>query len=119
MASFELPSNLEIAVGYSPTLDEVNSLTLGGAFINNNYLQDEYSLGAEYSYKNNFFVRGGYTFSPETDKDVTGATGYIYNWSFGAGVRYNVGGLDLAFDYGYRNVKYFSGNNVFTFMVGF
>jgi hypothetical protein len=76
-------------------------------------------LGAEYAYKNNFFVRGGYTFSPETENDASGAKGYIYNWSVGAGVRYNVGGVDLSFDYGYRNVKYFSGNNVFTFMVGF
>lgn len=119
MASFELPSNLEIAIGYTPTLDESNSLTVGGAFINNNYLQDEYSLGAEYAYKNNFFVRGGYAFSPETENDAAGATSYIYNWSVGAGVRYNLGGVDLSFDYGYRNVKYFSGNNVFTFMVGF
>jgi hypothetical protein len=119
MASFEMPSNLEIGLGYSPKLDEVNSLTVGGTFVNNNYLQDEYSLGAEYAYKNIFFVRGGYTFSPETETDVTGAQSYIYNWSFGAGVHYEVGGVDLAFDYGFRNVKYFSGNNVFTFMVGF
>jgi hypothetical protein len=119
MASFELPSNLEIGVGYSRKLDEVNSLTIGGTFVNNNYLQDEYSLGAEYAYKDLFFARGAYTFSPQTGNDVTGAQGYIYNWSFGAGVHYNVGGLDLTFDYAYRNVKYFSGNNVFTFMVGF
>jgi hypothetical protein len=119
MASFDLPSNLEIGLGYTPKLDDVNSLSVGGTFINNNYLQDEYSLGAEYAYKNIFFVRGAYTFSPQTDKDVTGAQSYIYNWSAGAGVRYDVGGLDLRFDYGFRNVKYFSGNHVFTFMVGF
>jgi hypothetical protein len=119
MASFELPSRLEIGLGYSPKLDEVNSLTVGGSFINNNYLQDEYSLGAEYGFKDIFFVRGAYTFSPQTGDDVTGATGYIYNWSFGAGAHYDVGGLDLSFDYAYRSVKYFSGNNVFTFMVGF
>jgi hypothetical protein len=119
MASFEMPSDLEIGLGYSPTLDESNSLTVGGTFINNNYLQDEYSLGAEYAFKSIFFVRGAYTFSPQTGNDVTGAQSYLYNWSFGAGVRYNIGGLDLTFDYGYRSVKYFSGNNVFTFMVGF
>jgi hypothetical protein len=119
MASFELPSNLEIGIGYTPKLDDVNSLSVGGTFINNNYLEDEYSLGAEYAYKNIFFVRGAYTFSPQTGNDVTNARSYIYDWSFGAGVRYNVGGVDLTFDYGFRNVKYFSGNNVFTFMVGF
>ena len=118
-AAFEMPSNLEIGIGYSPKLDEMNSITVGGTFINNNYLQDEYCVGAEYSYNSLFFVRGGYTFSPQTDKDVTGARGYIYDWSAGAGVRYNVGGVDLTFDYGYRNVKYFDGQNVFTLMVGF
>jgi hypothetical protein len=119
MASFELPSRLEIGLGYSRKLDEMNSLTVGGSFVNNNYLQDEYSLGAEYTFKNIFFARGAYTLSPQTDDDVTGERGYIYDWSFGAGVRYDVGGLDLSFDYAYRSVKYFSGNNVFTFMVGF
>jgi long-subunit fatty acid transport protein len=82
-------------------------------------MEDEYSLGAEYGYNNTFFLRGGYTFSPQTSKDLADVRGYLYDWSLGAGVKYNVGGLDLAFDYGYRNVKYFSGNNVFTLMVGF
>jgi hypothetical protein len=119
MAGFEMPAALEIGLGYSRSLDEVNSLSVGGAFINNNYLEDEYSLGVEYGFKDLVFVRGGYTFSPQTEKDATGSRSYIYDWSFGAGVHYNVGGIDLTFDYGYRNVKYFSGNNVFTLMVGF
>jgi len=123
MASFEMPSNMEIAIGYSPKLDEVNGLTVGATFVNNNYLQDEYSAGAEYKYNNMFFVRGGYTFSPQTTKDVdvTGAAArtYIYDFTAGAGVKYNVGGVELAFDYAYRNVKYFSGNHVFTLMAGF
>ncbi len=118
-ASFEMPSNLEIGIGYSPKLDEVNSITVGGTFVNNNYLEDEYCLGAEYAFKSTFYVRGGYTFSPQTNKDVTGARGYIYDWSAGAGVRYTFGDVDLSFDYGFRNTKYFSGNNVFTLMVGF
>jgi hypothetical protein len=119
MASFEMPSNMEIAVGYRPTLDEMNTLQIGGVFVNNNYLEDEYSLGVEYGYNKIFFVRGGYSFSPQTAKDVTDQRAYIYDWSFGAGVKYNVGGVDLAFDYGYRNVKYFSGNNVFSLLIGF
>ena len=118
-ASFEMPSNLEIGIGYTPKLDETNSVTVGGTFVNNNYLQDEYSLGAEYAYKSMFYVRGGYTFSPQTAKDATGSQAYIFDWSAGAGVRYTVGGVDLAFDYGYRNTKYFSGNSVFTLMLGF
>jgi hypothetical protein len=119
MASFEMPTCLEIGLGYSPKLDEKNYLAVGGAFRNNNYLDDELNFGAEYSYMSTFFVRGGYTFAPQVSKDITGETSYLYDWTIGAGVHYEVGGVMLGFDYAYRNVKYFSGNNVFTLMVGF
>jgi hypothetical protein len=119
LASFSMPSNLEIAIGYSPKLDDQNSISIGGAFRNNNFLEDEYNVGAEYSFMNLVAVRGGYTFSPQTADDPTGENAYIYDWTLGAGVHTNVGGVDLTFDYAYRNVKYFDGNHVFTFMVGF
>jgi hypothetical protein len=118
-AGFELPTNLEIGLGYSPRLDDKNMITIGGNFRNNNYLEDEYNLGAEYSFQNMLFVRGGYTFSPQTDEDITGENGYIYDFTAGAGLRYDVGGVVLGFDYAYRNVKYFDGNHVFTLAIGF
>jgi hypothetical protein len=119
MASFDMPANLEIGLGYAPYLDEQNSLMFGGMFVNNNYLQDEFSMGVEYSYTKTFFARGAYRLSPDTQDDPAGEQGYIYNWSLGAGVHYDVGGAELSFDYAYRNVKYFSGSNVFTLMIGF
>jgi hypothetical protein len=119
LSSFELPSDLEIGFGYSPKLDDKNSVAVSAAFRNNNYLEDEYNLAAEYSFMNTVFVRGGYTFSPQTDKDITSASGYIYDWTMGAGVHYTTGGVDLSFDYAYRNVRYFSGNHTLTFKVGF
>jgi long-subunit fatty acid transport protein len=118
-AGFELPTNLEIGLGYSPRLDDKNMITIGGNFRNNNYLEDEYNLGAEYSFQNMLFVRGGYTFSPQTSDDITGENGYIYDFTAGAGLRYDVGGVVLGFDYAYRNVKYFDGNHVFTLAIGF
>jgi len=119
MASFEMPANLEIGFGYSPKLDDKNTVNFGAAFRNNNYLEDEYNLGAEYSYMNTVFLRGGYSLSPQTDKDLTNAKGYIYDWTLGAGVHYLTGGVDLSFDYAYRNVKYFDGNHTLTLKVGF
>jgi hypothetical protein len=119
MASFELPTMMEIGVAYAPRLDDVNQLTLGGNFRNNNYLDDEYALGGEYSWKNIAFVRGGYTFSPQTDKDITGANAYIYDWTLGAGLHYTVGGVGLSVDYAFRNLKYFDASHVITFGVKF
>ncbi len=118
-ASFELPSSMEIGVGYSRKLDDQNTVLIGAMFRNNNYQDDEYSLGGEYSFNNMFFVRGGYQFSPQTDKDPTGSSSYIYDYTLGAGVQYEVGGLNLEFDYAYRHVRYFDGNNAVTLRVGF
>ncbi len=118
-AGFELPSNIEIGLGYRRQFDDKNSAVVGGMFRNNNYQDDEYNLGAEYGFDNLLFLRGGYTFSPQVDKDPTGANGYIFDFTVGAGLHYFVGGVDLAFDYAYRHMKYFDANNVITLRVGF
>ena len=114
LAAFEMPTMMEIGVAYSPRLDEKSEVTIASQFRNNNYTDDEYTFGAEYSFMKTFFLRGGYTFAPQTDKDLTGANGYIYDWTGGAGVHYDVGGVGFRVDYAYRNVKYFGGNHIFT-----
>lgn len=118
-ASSEMPSNLEIGLGYTKKFDDKNSASIGGMFRNNNYQDDEYNVGAEYNFSDLFFVRGGYTMSPQTTKDLAGERGYIYDYSLGAGLHYGVSGIDLSFDYAYRHMKYFDGNNVITLKLGF
>ena len=51
-ASNEMPSSLEIGLGYTHKFDDQNSATVGGLFRNNNYQEDEYNLGAEYTFDN-------------------------------------------------------------------
>lgn len=119
MASFEMPAMMEIGIAYSPKFDEVNHLTVGGNFRNNNYQDDEYGLGGEYAWKDIAFLRGGYIFSPQTDEDITGENGYIYDWTLGAGLHYNVGGVGLSIDYAFRNLKYFDGSHTITLGVKF
>ena len=119
MAAFEVPATMEIGIAYTPLLDEKNQVTVGGIFRNNNYSDDEYGLGTEYSFNKTFFVRGGYAFSPQTDKDLTGARGYIYDLTLGAGVHYDVGGVGIKVDYAYRNVKYFDANHAITIGLAF
>jgi hypothetical protein len=115
----ELPSSLEIGLAYTHKFDEKNGALIGGLFKNNNYQDDEYNLGGEYNFNNLFFVRGGYTFAPQADKDLTGERGYIYDYTLGAGIHYNVGDLDLSFDYAYRHMKFFDANNVISIRLGF
>jgi hypothetical protein len=117
-ASSEMPSSLEIGIGYTHKIDDKNMAKVGGMFRNNNYSEDEYNLGAEYTFDNIFFVRGGYTLPGQATKDVLAQREYLYDLTLGLGVHYNTGGLDLSFDYAYRHMKYFDASNVVTLKVG-
>jgi hypothetical protein len=112
-AKFELPSNFQIAVGYKPVVDEVNSLQFSGTYMNNNFSGDEYKLGGEYGYNNNFFVRAGYQFAPDISDE------YIYGFTAGVGVDYNVEGFGFKVDYAYRDVEFFDGNHIIALTLGF
>ena len=113
-APFDLPSSFDIGFGYAPTLDATNMLQLSATFENNNYSGDLYNLGAEYGYNKTFYARVGYSYSPNNQDDS-----YIYGFTAGAGIHYNLGSVDVMVDYAYRAVKYFSGNNVISVSLGF
>lgn len=113
-ASFDLPSSFELGFGYSPVLDDMNALNISASFQNNNFSGDVYNIGAEYGYNKMFFLRGGYTLSPK-DQDPN----YIYGFTAGAGISYDLGTLSLKVDYAYRAVQYFGGNHVFSVALGF
>jgi len=112
-ASFELPSNFQLAAGYKPVIDEINSLEFSGIYQNNNFSGDETKVGAEYGYSNMFFIRAGYKFAMQESDN------YIYGLSAGAGINYEVGGIDIRVDYAFRDVKYFDGNHIFSLTLGF
>ena len=112
-ASFELPSNFQLAAGYKPVINEMNSLEVTGVYQNNNFSGDETKLGAEYGYHNTFFVRAGYQFA------VQESDNYIYGLTAGAGINYDVGGIGVRIDYAFRDVKYFDGNHIFSVSLGF
>lgn len=116
---FELPSQMEIALAYDRKLNDMNDVTVFGDFENNNYSSDVYKIGAQYSFDNIVFVRGGYNYAPQAPKDATGQSAQIYDWSLGAGLNYKVGGINFTFDYAYRHVVLLTPNNVFTVKLGF
>jgi len=114
-ASFEIPSSLEIGFGYMATLMEKNVAVVSGTYQNNNFANDEYRLGLEYSYDQMLFLRGAYIIPADVGKSEE----YIYGASFGAGVNLNFAGVGLAVDYAYRTTKTFVGNNVVTVKLAF
>jgi len=118
-AGFALPSSMEIGLGYQRKLDDQNSVLFGGNFQNNNTSDDVYGLGGEYNYDNTFYVRASYLYAPQRTYDVSGQSSYIYDYALGAGLRHDVGGVDVTFDYAYRHVKLLDANNIITIRFGF
>jgi hypothetical protein len=115
--SAELPSEISLGVSYVRNIDDENKLTVAGTFVNNNYAFDDYRAGLEYSYKDIFFVRGGYLFSPESDDVVPNI---FQNYSVGVGINFmEFTDLNLSLDYAYMPVKYFDANNIFSLKMGF
>ncbi len=115
--SSELPSLISIGLSYSRNIDDQNALSIAGSFYNNNYSYDNYNVGLEYSYNKLLFLRAGYLYTPQ----ATTETPNIYqNFTAGVGVNFqNIGGVNIAVDYAYVPVKYFTANNSFTVRIGF
>lgn len=115
--SAELPSEIALGVSYIRNIDEENKLTIAGSFVNNNYTFDNYKAGLEYSYKDIFFVRGGYLFSPESDDEVPNI---FQDYSLGVGINFmEFTDINVSLDYAYLPVKYFDANNIFSLRMGF
>jgi hypothetical protein len=119
VASWALPTSLEIGLSYTTKFNENSSLLLNGQFSNNNYSDDEWKLGAEYAFENTFYLRGGYDFAPGAPKDATGKTSYQYDFCFGAGVVLDLHGATLKVDYGYRHEILLDSNNAVSVTIGF
>jgi hypothetical protein len=116
--SSELPSQIVLGLAYAYKFDEDNSVSVAGSFVNNNYSYDEYRGGAEYSYKNIIFLRGGYITSPNASPDTD--PNIWQGFSFGVGLNFkNFTDMDISVDYAYIPVKYFDANSSFTVRFGF
>lgn len=113
-SSDQLPALIELGVGYKRNIAEKSDLLLTGNFQNNNFGNDNYKFGAEYTYSDLFALRGGYILYNNIDTENV-----LYRFTLGAGLHYKLGGTDLTFDYAFRDSQYFDGNNLFSLKIGF
>lgn len=118
-ASFELPSVIELGVAYTgKSADNANLYSFTGSYTNNNLYLDQYRIGGEYGFAfepAKLFARAGYEFVPQLDE----AKDNVFGLTLGAGISYNTGGVELTFDYAFRQTEYFDNNNVFSLKLGF
>jgi hypothetical protein len=115
-AEAEIPSLLDIGVAYDINFKNSSKIVLAGNFRNNNFTDDEYQLGVEFSFQDLLFFRAGYNFD-FTEQNQRNA--FSQSLSLGAGLNYRIGGLRLMADYAYRSADPFDGNQVFSIKVGF
>ena len=115
--AYELPANLSLGVSYDFLIgslsggssaidasDAIHRITLAGTFVSNAYSNDQYLLGAEYSWKEMFQLRGGYAIeSGIWDKETitTLYTGPSMGASFVIPMS-NKNETKIAVDYAYR-----------------
>jgi hypothetical protein len=110
-SSFELPSHIDLGATYNFYNRDKHSLTADGVFRSNNFQDDMYQGGLEYSYNDRYFLRGGYNYSNQSN--------YIYGASFGGGLSVPVGGSKVTVEYTWTQTKVFSDNQYITLMIGF
>ncbi|MBI4547075.1 MAG: PorV/PorQ family protein [Ignavibacteriae bacterium] len=118
-ASAELPSIMELGLGYRTTLAEGSKLITTAMFQNNNFSEDEYKTGIEYVYNDMLFLRGGYNIVSTQSSDRESIFDGAHGWTFGFGFHRLVSDVDVNVDYAYRAVEFFGGNHVFGVTFGF
>lgn len=113
-ASADLPSTIEVGLGYVHHLSEPIDVAFSTVFRNNNFSDDQYKFGAEFGYQGRFFLRGGYDYSTESEGNQS-----VFGPAFGVGISESVKNLLIRVDYAYRTVDFFGGNHIVTLLVGF
>lgn len=90
--SFSPPTVFRIGFALEPYQDEINKFTASIQLNHPNDNSENVATGVEYSWKNMFFLRGGYKFNVDEQ-----------NYSFGAGVNLPVSIANVTVDYAYSN----------------
>jgi long-subunit fatty acid transport protein len=90
--AFSPPTVFRIGFAFEPYENEFNKITASIQLNHPNDNSENVSTGVEYSWKNTFYLRGGYKFNVEEQ-----------NYSFGAGVYVPVSIANVTIDYAFSN----------------
>ncbi|MEC9209349.1 MAG: PorV/PorQ family protein [Bacteroidota bacterium] len=110
-SELELPALLSIGMSYDINVQR-HRITGAGAFTSNSFQKDQYRLGGEYSYREMFMVRMGYTYEEGIRTPSTRTTA-LRGPSAGFTVELPMGdnGSTFGFDYSYRHTDPFQGSH--------
>ena len=109
--AFELPSSINIGLGWNFVNDGPHSSLVTGNFRSNNFSQDMFQGGWEYTYDQKYSLRAGYNFSDQDE--------WLYGVSLGAGLKVNIQNFDVSFEYSWTETDVFDDNQFFTVKAAF
>lgn len=107
---YELPSMVNVGFAYDFIFSEKSKLTANAQFTSNSFSRDQFGVGAEFSFRERFILRGGYQYetgigSEDDSKTVfTGPTG-----GFTVQIPAGKNGSIIGLDYSYRVTNPFAG----------
>jgi len=107
---YELPSMVNVGFAYDFIFSEKSKLTANAQFTSNSFSRDQFGLGAEFSFRERFILRGGYQYETnigsEEDRTTvfTGPTG-----GFTVQIPTGKNGTIIGLDYSYRVTNPFAG----------
>ncbi|MFH1894163.1 MAG: PorV/PorQ family protein [Candidatus Zixiibacteriota bacterium] len=105
-AQFELPAYIQLGASWDAVNRDLSRAVVVGSFQANNFSEDEFRGGIEYSYDDMFFLRGGYVGSSQDS--------FMYGLTLGAGLKYAWGQNSITFDYSWVETDFFDNNQYFT-----
>ena len=110
-SELELPALLNIGLSYDINVQR-HRITGAGTFTSNSFQKDQYRLGGEYSYREMFMVRMGYTYEKGIRTPSTRTTA-LRGPSAGFTVELPMGdnGSTFGLDYSYRHTDPFQGSH--------
>ena len=110
-SELELPALLNIGMSYDVNVMR-HRITGAGTFTSNSFQKDQYRLGGEYSYREMFMVRLGYTYEEGIRTPDTRTTA-LRGPSGGFTVEIPMGesGTTFGLDYSYRHTDPFQGSH--------
>ncbi len=109
---YELPSLVSIGLSYDFLLPENHNLTAHGTFIANSFTEDNFLVGAEYNFKQMFYLRAGYHYENNILDDDARRFAYT-GLAAGAGLQFVFGEKKsrVSLDYAYRASQPFQGTH--------
>ena len=108
-SELELPALLNIGISYDINVLR-HRLTGAGTFTSNSFQKDQYRLGGEYSYREMFMVRLGYTYEDGISTPSSRTTA-LRGPSGGFTLELPMGANTFGLDYSYRHTDPFQGSH--------